>query len=368
MPFSFKREIVLEEKKKKRKQPAALGGTTVWFERLVEKAGIRYQLFFALVGCLLYGGGVTLAGMTGNLSEFITERKWACFIALLAATGVALFYTLRKFDSSVDRLNEVVELSEDKLSEEKRRLRGSITVPVYWIPVVLLLAWYLSRLSIVGGGLVDWGGYHYNWVWWATYNSPHLFNVYYVVMCLPWFLVSAIYLCVVAVGLNLAYARLCLRTRFRGRELLTRGTRVFNGFGRLTIVTFACLVVASLSYVYLWHPLKADLWTSSVHLPIGAIYLPAMALPAALLPHYFFYRLLSRTKAAELNWLESEMRAVSRDPGISQRKREQRLRQLGQDRIIVESARTSLLNVRIVVEFVGVSVAHLGLMQLVPHL
>ena len=348
-------------------QAAAPGATTAWFERLVEKAGIRYQLFFALVGCLLYSGGVTLAGMTGNLSQFITEPKWACFIALLGATGVALFYTLRKFDSSVDRLKEVVELSEDKLSEEKRRLRGSVTVPVYWIPVALLLAWYLSRFSIVGGGFLDWGGYHSHWVWWATYNSPHLFNVYYQIMCLPWFLVSAIYLCVVAVGLNLAYARLCLRTRFRDRELLTRGTRVFNGFGHLTMVTFACLVVASLSYLYLWSPVKPHLWTLSV-MPTGAIYLLAMALPAALLPHYFFYRLLSRAKTAELNWLESEMRAVSRDPAISQRKREQRLREFGQERLIVESARTSLLNIRIVVEFVAVSIAHLGLMQLVPHL
>lgn len=342
---------------------------STWLERLVAKTRIPYQLFFVLEGFLLYGVGLILAGLTGNLQEFISDPKWVYFIALQAFAGAMIIYSLHRFDSSLDRLKAVIALSEEQYDEAKRRLRKSVTMPLYWFLAVFLLGWYLACIYFVGNGPLDWGDWSSQWVWWATYNSPSTFYLYYEIICLPWLVLASMYLWVVAVGLNLAYAKLCFRTPFRGTPLLTLGTRLFDGFARLTIITFVCLVVASLSYLYLWNPMKPQIWGPSLYLPIGAIYTLVMALPAAFLPHYCFYKLFSRTKNGVLSNIESQiMTLISKGTTTSGKKQERQLAVLHQSKVAVESARTSLLHVRIVVEFVFVSFGHLALMQLVPHL
>lgn len=343
---------------------------TFWFERLVAKTRIPYQLFFTLEGCLLYSVGLILASLTGNLHEFITEPKWASFIALQAFAGAMVIYTLRKFDYSLNRLNAMVALSAEQYNEVKRRLRKTVTVPIYWFLVVFILAWYLSIIFIVGNGLLDWGDWASQWVWWGNYNSPSLFYIYYEFICLLWLVVLSIYLWVVAVGLNLAYAKLCFKTPFRGMPLLTLGTRILDGFARLSIITFASIMVASPSYFYLWTPMEtASIWAPSFYLSVGAIYFLAMALPAIILPHCFFYILLSRNKKSMLSNIESEIMALlSKGMPAFGKKQERQLILLNQSKTAIESARTSLVNVRIVIEFGLVNVAHFAIMQFLPHL
>ncbi len=343
---------------------------TFWLERLVAKIRIPYQLFFTLEGCLLYGIGLIGASLTGNLHEFITEPKWACFIALQASAGAMVVYALRKFDYSLNRLNPTVALSAEQFNEVKRQLRKTVTLPIYWLLVAFVLTWFLSCIFIVGNGLLDWGNYAPQWVWWGNYNSPSLFYLYYELISLLWIVVVSIYLWVVAIGLNLAYAKLCFKTPFHGMPLLTLGTRIFDGFARLTIITFAGIVVGGLSYFYLWGPIESpSIWTHSSYLPVGGIYALAMALPAIILPHCFFSLLLSRNKKTVLSNIELEIMAlISKGMPASGKKQERQLISLNQSKTAVESARTSLLNVRIVIEFVLVNAVNFAIMLLIPHL
>lgn len=70
-----------------------------------------------------------------------------------------------------------------------------------------------------------------------------------------------------------------------------------------------------------------------------------------------------------LSNIESEiMMLISKGTPASEKKREQQLALLHQSKVAVEAAKVSLVNVRIVVEFVAVSAAHLVVMQLLPHL
>ncbi|MFW9890391.1 MAG: hypothetical protein ACFFER_19610 [Candidatus Thorarchaeota archaeon] len=240
--------------------------------------GWKLRPFLWILGPVLYITGIVLSILTDNLVSFLIDYPWACFLfAYTIGTWVlppfaklheSATHAIRNaFLVSDDEFDEIVRTNMERLNRLRNLVLGLIFLPI------MLWAW-TQRL------------------WWLDYNSPLIFDLYYlllVVFVLPAYS-GIIFGAVVACHLNIY--RLCERIPVDPKFLLEEGRPIIRKLwgGLIARVTVVAFIMSALTNV----PILLYSGETRSLLNLGLAL--TLTITIFILPHYLFHRMLERAK------------------------------------------------------------------------
>lgn len=246
-------------------------------EQLVRERELM-RPFFWTAGPILYLIGVILSLFTNNLESFLLDYPWACFLLAFTLGTWVLSYFQESHKRATIAIRNIFLVSDEDFEEIVRtnmktltRLRNLVFGFVF-IPI-LLWAW-TQRL------------------WWLDYNSPLLFDLYYLIIVafvLPAYS-GIIFGAVVACHLNIH--RLCERIPINSEYLLEEGRLIIRRLwgGLIAEVTVVAFIMSALTNV----PIL--LYSGEIRSLLNLGLALALTIIIFLLPHYLFHRMLERAK------------------------------------------------------------------------
>jgi len=297
----------------------------------------------------LYLLGIPLMHVTGNLRYFLSEPRWLLAAIFGALNGILIIFVFRGFSNALHRVGHLI--NSGGLQRVKNRLLGYLTHKAYWLVVLFWLAfniWDAPR----------------SMPWWWSYNEPGLVTVYALIETSPCCILGGIFMYMIPIGLTLAYRGLCLKTFFKGRDLISEWMKPFKGFR--TLITLTMLGAA----VYAVFP--PSIWGSTA-MPTGTphwwIFIPytgvAIVLVSTVLsPHLFFHKLFSNLKESRIEDLQRELSQTSTatNRGLSRRIL------LLLEKNEAEKLKTWLIDIKILGEILGVTMLHVILVEAITTL
>ncbi|MFX1603473.1 MAG: hypothetical protein ACFFCK_08310 [Promethearchaeota archaeon] len=312
------------------------------------------------VGPVLYLAGVILALLTGNLERFLLDYPWASFIvAYMIGSGpgsrfgemhMRCTHSIRKaFAVSDAEFEEILEGNMRRLTHPRNLLFGLIFVPA------LLWAWLLR-------------------LWWHDYNSPILFDVYYLVVAFWVFTAYAAIMFSAVVACHLNIHRLCEKTPIDAEYLMEEGYLILRpSWGSLIVrVTVVAFIMSALINVPIL--LHSGALGSFLNLALAF----ALSVIIFLLPHHMFHRMLQNAKDKMLSQVKGYREGLgvvglrqfgSIDDDTKMSKMVNSI-YLTQYEWMLQNRSTWLVDLKAVTELLAVASMHVLLMEvltLIPH-
>ncbi len=265
-----------------------------WLVRFLGKTRLRYPTALAAITILLYGAGVALCAATGNTAQFLHEARWIVLSAFGWLNGVAVVYALKNFDAASVKAKSFSALGDGEFRRTRADISRLVTHPAYWAIVAL---WTLLSLYHLIGERC----------WWqlgASYHQPLAVDIYgFVAQVWNGCVLGGMFVYIVPIGLNLAYAKVCSLKYFRSEIATEKGIRALSGFKRLITVNTLAAAVMSVLAIAIWAQ------ATSPYIPLaGSAF---MFLPTAIVPHALFRRVLSKARRERLDALGEQIGGIA---------------------------------------------------------
>jgi hypothetical protein len=317
-----------------------------WLEKLIAKTRIPFPIFFIAINIALYLGGLILATVTGNTSAYLSQPRWALMAAFGALNGNAIFITLRYFKKSLKSIKPLIVIEPDKWDTLQQRLLRQVTSPIYWIPVLFWLTFSYYSEFIRGSGWFSIG---------VTYSHPELISVYgYLYQGISGCILGGMLMGMLPINLSLAFWKLTSQNAFSDEIITRRGKYLFGDMKNLVIINTAMLIVST--------GIAMSLWVEVLPLApvVGSL---AEFIPTAMVPHVFFHELLAKAKEKKLSELEFSIETLLNNTSEASFGDGIRFQGLLREEDKVSSESTWLVDLRAVIELVGVTFLHLIITQ-----
>jgi hypothetical protein len=281
---------------------------------------------------------------TGNLKFFLSEPKWIFLTIYGFVSGISVIFIFRRVQNSLTRIRHLIG-SEEKFLKVKDKLLGYLTHKVSWIFITFWPVMNIGRLFMPTDRIN----------WWWFYNQPFYSTVYYYIDGIFTWIFGGLFFYMIPFGLTLVYRELCLKTSFKEELLSSEWMEPFLSFRSLITLTMFIAVINALLGIIIWAPTME--LTPFIFFPYASMII--ILVPTILFPHYFFYKLFSRTKQRCLKELQKKITKIEnseKNDKISEillllRKNE------------VEKMKTWLFDMKILGEVIIVALMHVILIE-----
>ena len=263
-----------------------------WIEKLFLKD--RYPLFFALLSIALYLTCLLISYLLNDLTVYLSNPGWILMNIFGYITIVLTLFIIKNFNKSLAYVRKYTVLDDEKWKDFRARIKKEIFRKTYLIIFAFWMIYSFCHVFVYN--LDGW------WEVYSKYNSPFIFDVLgYLIQGLNGCLFGGIYMAFIPINLNLAYRKMYKCDIFKPEIASSKGIKNLSKFKKLILIeTFSAALMSALA-ITIWSKI-------TLYAPIiGSL---IMFIPTAVIPHYTFFRILSRAKDSRLDLIDSKIKEI----------------------------------------------------------